>query len=203
LKKIETILEKNENKCESIDIWKIIMKAFWKEILISCLMFFPYSATRIAQPLLLKQIVLNINDSNLPSYEGYLYAIGLGLSIFFQAIIHHLLYFRTERIGTQVRIALSAIIYKRLLSLPTRSIMKTTTVQIINLISNDIRKFEELSKPFHLTWVTPMEALIIFALIWNQIGIPTLFGYGVLLLLIPLQIFFSKHFGIYRKIMVQ
>ncbi len=81
--------------------------------------------------------------------------------------------------------------------------MKTTTGQIINLISNDTSKFEELNMNFHLIWAAPMETIIIFALVWNEIGIPTLFGYSVLLLLIPLQLFFSKQFGAYRKNSVQ
>ena len=57
----------------------------------------------------------------------------------------HQLFFRTARIGTDIRIALSSIIYKRLLSLPTRAIMKTTTGQVINLIANDASKFEDLA----------------------------------------------------------
>ncbi|CAF4219343.1 unnamed protein product, partial [Adineta steineri] len=40
---------------------------------------------------------------------------------------------------------------------------------------------------------------IVFVLIWKQIGLATLFGYGVLLLLVPLQLIFSKQFGKNRK----
>ena len=203
LKKLETVWEKNENKYEYINTWKIIVKTFWKECLIIGLILFPYIGVKIAQPLLLKQIVLNINDSNAASYVGYLYAIGLGLSTTLQVLIHHQFFFRTTRIGIHIRIALSSIIYKRLLSLPTRAIMKTTTGQMINLISNDVSKFEELSIIIHHIWAAPLEAIIVFGLIWNEIGIPTLFGYGVLLLLIPLQLFFSKKFGTYRKNTIQ
>ena len=114
------------------------------------------------------------------------------------------MFFRTARIGTQIRVALSSIIYKRLLSLPTRAIMKTiTTGQLINLISNDISQFEEASKFFHLIWAGPLEAVIVFGLIWNEIGISTLFGYGILLIAIPLQMFFSKQLGIVRRNTVQ
>ena len=203
LNKLERVLEDHENRFENVDIWKIIIKTFWKESLITGLAFFPYIGARIAQPLFLKQVVLNINDSNSPSYIGYLYAIGIGLAIFIQAILQHQLWFRTTRIGTHVRVAVSSIIYKRLLSLPTRSLMTTTTGQMINLISNDVSKFEELGINFQLIWEAPLEAIIVFGLIWNEIGIPTLFGYSVLLLLVPLQLFFSNRFGTYRKNTVQ
>jgi ATP-binding cassette subfamily C (CFTR/MRP) protein 4 len=199
LKKLETVWEKHED----INTWKIIVKTFWKEILIIGLLFLPLVGARIVQPLLLKEIVLNINDSNAASYVGYLYAIGLGLMTTLTVLMHHQCYFRSIRIGMQIRIALSSMIYKRLLSLPTRAIMKTTTGQMINLISNDISKFEELSLQMPNIWAAPLEALIAFGFIWNEIGIPTLFGYAVLLLSAPLQWYFGKKFGTYRKNTVQ
>ena len=83
LNKFETVWKQNENKYGYVDTWKIIIKTFWKEFLILGLIFLPYLATKIAQPLLLKQIVLSINDINSASHFGYLYAVGLALSIFF------------------------------------------------------------------------------------------------------------------------
>ena len=203
LEKFETVWEKNETKFGYSNIWKIIAKTFWKESLIPGLILFPYTGAKIAQPLFLKQIVLNINDVNAAPYVGYLYAIGLGLSTILQALMHQQFFFRTVRVGTHTRIALSSIIYKRLLSLPTWAIMKTTTGQVINLISNDVSKFEEFSVNMHHIWAAPLEACIVFGLIWKEIGIPTLFGYGVLLLLVPLQLFSSRKFGTYRKSTVQ
>jgi ATP-binding cassette subfamily C (CFTR/MRP) protein 4 len=203
LKKLETVWENNENKSQSINTWKMITKAFWKECLIAGLILFPYMGASIAQPLLLKEIVLTINNRNIPSYIGYLYAIGLGLAAVLQTFIHQQFFFRTTRVGSHVRIALSSLIYKRVLSMPTNAIMKTTTGQVINLISNDVSKFEELSVNIHHIWSGPLQASIIFGLIWNQIGIPTLFGYGILLLLVPLQLFFSRKFATYRKNTVQ
>ena len=199
LKKLESVWEKYEDKYGDINTGKIIVKTFWKAILTSGLTFFPLIGARIVQPLLLRGIILNINDSNAASYVGYLYTVGLGLTTTLTVCMHHQCYFRSTRIGTQIRVALTSIIYKRLLSLPTRAIMKTTTGQVINLISNDVSKFEELSMDMHNIWSAPLEAIIVFGFIWNQIGISTLFSYAVLLLLVPLQWFFSKKFGTYRK----
>ncbi|CAF5002192.1 unnamed protein product, partial [Rotaria sp. Silwood1] len=199
LKKLETVWEKFENKYEHINTWNIVAKAWWKESLGIGLLLILYLGSKVAQPLLIREIVLVINDSNRASYVGYLYAIGLGLSTSLQALMHHQFFFRAARIGIQIRIALSSLIYKRLLSLPTRAIIETTTGQMVNLISNDVSKFEELYKYIHHLWATPVEALIVFGIIWHQIGIPALFGYAVFLLQIPLQLFFSKKFGTYRK----
>ena len=203
LKRLETACEEQEKKDEQLSIWKMIIKVFWKECLAAGLILIPYTAMKIAQPLFLKQIVLMINDPARESYVGYLYAGGLGLASMLQALMHQQFFFRTSRVGNHMRIAISSLIYKRLLSLPTRAIMKTTTGQVINLISNDAGKFDELNIDIHHLWFAPIEATIVFGLIWNEIGVPTLFGYGVLLLLAPLQMFFSRKFGTYRTNSVQ
>ncbi|CAF1074562.1 unnamed protein product [Didymodactylos carnosus] len=198
------LLDKLEVNCKSVEnnnisTWKVIIKTFWKKSLIAGLILLLLTAAKIAQPLFLKEIVLNISDPDAHPSTGYMYAVGLGLAATFQAIIHQQFFFRIARVGMQVRIALTALIYKKVLQLKTSALLKTTSGQLINLISNDASTFEELSICLHYIWEAPLEALIVFGLIWMNIGVPTLFGYAVLILLIPLQLYFSKKFGTYRK----
>ena len=61
LKRLEAVWEANEHTSQSINTWKMIAKAFWKECLLAGLIQFPYMCTAIAQPLFLKEIVLTIN----------------------------------------------------------------------------------------------------------------------------------------------
>lgn len=199
LKKLESVWEKYENQYNVVSTWKIIIETFWREFSIGGILLIPLICVRIAQPLLLKQIVLMINDSNVPSHSGYFYVIGLGLASIIQSILHQQYYFRSTRTGIHVRTALSAIIYKRLLSLPATTMINTTAGQVINLIANDAGKFEELSISLHQIWAAPLEAIIVFVLIWLNIGIPALFGYCFLLLLVPLQLLFSRKFVKYKK----
>ncbi|UJR07994.1 hypothetical protein I4U23_012273 [Adineta vaga] len=203
LNKLEIVWNKYENRYQQINTWKIIAKTFWKDTLQTGLILFPYFLAKVAQPLLLKGIINNINDSNVPSYVSYLYAIGLGLVKTFLVLLHHQFFFRTTRIGMQIRISLAALIYKRLLSLSTNAIQTMTTGQLVNLISNDVSKFEILYVYIHFFWAGPLLALVVFGFIWNEIGIPTLFGYTILLLQIPLQSYFSKKFRLYRKNTIQ
>ncbi|CAF3162568.1 unnamed protein product [Rotaria sp. Silwood2] len=196
LNKLETVWATYDH----MNTWKIVAKTFWKESFRTGLILFPYFAAKIAQPLLLKRIVLTITDINAPSYVSYLYAIGLGLVKTILVLLHHQYFFRTTRIGMHIRISLSTLIYKRLLSLPTGAIRETTTTgQLVNLVSNDVSKFDILCTYIHHFWAGPLQALVIFGLIWNEIGLATLFGYAIFLLQIPLQLFFSRKFQMYRK----
>ncbi|CAF2965348.1 unnamed protein product [Rotaria sp. Silwood2] len=181
--------------------WYVIRRTFMKDLLQTMLIMLAYTATRVVQPLLVREIVLYIsNASEIPTYAGYLSAVGLGICSILQAIIHQQSFFRNQRVGIRVRNTLSCAIYKQLLTINTASLYRTTAAQTINLVANDAGKFEEMCSYFHYLWVAPLEALIMFGLIWQNVGLSTLFGYAVLVLLVPLQLVFSRLFSRYRKI---
>jgi len=190
--------------------WKIMLRAFWKEcVLVVCLLL-PYLVARIVQPLLLRQIVLYIIEHNsthtdppltsFQAYVGYVYAVTLFLCSITQIFIHTQAQFHATRLGMRIRNALSAVIYKHLLLLNTASLQQTTAAQTINLVANDVSRFEELCVYMHLLWEAPLQAIIAFIFVWRYIGIlPALFGFSLLIFLIPLQLLFGRQFSRYRK----
>lgn len=179
--------------------WNLIKRVFLKDFLLVSWLMLVYGATRIAQPLLIREIILCINDtSKFPTYTGYLFAIGLGICSFLQNIFHPQIYFRNTRIGMRLRKTLSCIIYKHLLMINTASLYKTTAAQMINLVANDASKFEEMATYCQMLWFAPLEAAIMFGLIWRHIGLATLFSYTMLILFIPMQLVFSKLFSRFR-----
>ncbi|CAF1379373.1 unnamed protein product [Rotaria sordida] len=190
----------NQSSSKWQGTWHIFNRIFFKDFLTSQLLVFPLALARIAQPLLIRQIVLYIKDqSGLPTYAGYLYAIALCIAAILQAILHQQIYFRNTRIGMRVRNVLSSTIYQHLLTINTAALHKTTAAQTINLVASDAGKFEELSIFMHVLVMVPLEAIVMFGLLWWNIGLPTLFGYAVLILLAPMQLIFSRQFSRYRK----
>lgn len=166
----------------------------------SILLVFPLVLSHIAQPLLIRQIVLFIKGaSGWPVYSAYLFGIALFISCILQAIVPQYIFFRNSRIGMRIRNALSSAIYKHLLAINTAALHNVTAAQMVNLVANDVSKFEEFSVFVHASVFVPVEAGAIFGLLWWYIGLPSLFGYGVLILLIPIQFIFSRQFSRYRK----
>ena len=179
--------------------WHVLARAFYIEYIISLLLVFPLAAAHLAQPILIRQIVLFLKDqSGLATYRGYSYALALFASAIVQAIIPQQIAFRNARIGMRIRNTLSSSIYKHLLTINAAAIHQTTTAQTINLMANDAGKFEEFSVFAHAVLLVPLETLLTFALLWRYIGLPTLFGYAVLALLVPIQFYFSRQFSRYR-----
>ncbi|KTF72140.1 hypothetical protein cypCar_00047664 [Cyprinus carpio] len=75
---------------------------------------------------------------------------------------------------------------------------QTTTGQIVNLLSNDVNKFDELTIFLHFLWVGPLQAAAVIGLLWQEIGASCLAGMAVLIFLMPLQTMFGKLFSKYR-----
>jgi len=97
----------------------------------------------------------------------------------------------------RLRVTFIAAIYRKCLKL---SISHTSsTGLIVNLISNDVQRFEDAS-PFALfLYLGPIELLIVFWFLWKEIHWGALSGVIALLCLIPIQGLFAKFFAILRK----
>ena len=99
----------------------------------------------------------------------------------------------------RVRNALASVIYKHLLSINTAALHNTTAAQTINLVANDAGKFEELCISSHGFVYAIVEGFATFGLVWWYIDLPAVFGYAVLISIVPIQLLFSKQFSRYRK----
>uniref|UniRef100_A0A672ZTF0 ATP-binding cassette, sub-family C (CFTR/MRP), member 4 n=1 Tax=Sphaeramia orbicularis TaxID=375764 RepID=A0A672ZTF0_9TELE len=85
------------------------------------------------------------------------------------------------------------------LCLSSAAMGKTTTGQIVNLLSNDVSKFDEVTIFLHFLWVGPLQAAVVVGLLWNEIGPSCLAGMVVLMFLMPMQSMFGRLFSKFRS----
>ncbi|KAJ3583658.1 hypothetical protein NHX12_016210, partial [Muraenolepis orangiensis] len=157
---------------------------------------------RIIQPVLLGKLLEYFEayqyDDALDPKPAYLYATGISLSVLTVMVMDHLGFFELQRNGMRIRVALSHMIYKKALRLNSSATAQTTTGQIVNLLSTDVNKFEELSIFLHSLWVGPLNVVVVVALLWSVIGPSCLAGY-VVLFLMPLQSLSGKLFSKFSR----
>ncbi len=58
---------------------------------------------------------------------------------------------------------------------------------MVNLLSNDVEKFDRMPIFIHYLWIGPVQLFIVVALTWPHFGPSTLAGMLILLLGVPLQ----------------
>uniref|UniRef100_A0AAX7SNQ5 Multidrug resistance-associated protein 4 n=1 Tax=Astatotilapia calliptera TaxID=8154 RepID=A0AAX7SNQ5_ASTCA len=180
----------------------VIVKCYWKAYAVLGI-FTLIEIIKVVQPILLGKIIEyfeSYDPNNTRAFHETLgYAAGLSLCTIGLALMHHLYFYYVQRIGMKIRVAMCHMIYKKALHLSSSAMGKTTTGQIVNLLSNDVNKFDEVTIFLHFLWVGPLQAAAVVGLLWNEIGPSCLGGIGVLLILMPVQSMFGRLFSKFRS----
>lgn len=140
------------------------------------------------QPLFLGRLLTFYGkESNTTKEDAYLYAAGLiGCSAINVFVIHPYM-MAILHMGMKMRVGCCSLIYRKSLKLSRTALGDTTVGQAVNLLSNDVNRFDVAIIFLHYLWIGPLETIIITYFMWNEVQISALIGVGFLLLFIPLQ----------------
>nr|XP_030712765.1 multidrug resistance-associated protein 4 isoform X2 [Globicephala melas] len=182
---------------------KAIIKCYWKSYLVLGIFTLIEESTRVVQPIILGKIIgyfENYNPTDSAAlYKAYGYAGVLSACTLVLAILHHLYFYHVQCAGMRLRVAMCHMIYRKALCLSNLAMGKTTTGQIVNLLSNDVNRFDQVTIFLHFLWAGPLQAIIVTILLWMEIGISCLAGMAVLIILLPLQSCIGKLFSSLRS----
>ncbi|KAI4466022.1 atp-binding cassette sub-family c [Holotrichia oblita] len=101
--------------------------------------------------------------------------------------------------GMKVRAACCAIVYRKALKLSNTALGQTASGQVVNLLSNDVSRFDIVSIFIHHMWLAPTSALIVTYLLWREAGLAGIIGIIPVFLVVPLQSYTGKLSAKYRK----
>ncbi|XP_055785728.1 ATP-binding cassette sub-family C member 4-like [Salvelinus fontinalis] len=182
---------------------KVLIKCYWKPYAVLGIFTLVEEVIKVIQPVFLGKLIQyfeKYDPDNMDTlYEAYGYAAGVCLSTLILAVTHHLYFFHVQRTGMKMRVAMCHMIYKKALCLSSSAMGKTTTGQIVNLLSNDVNKFDEVTIFLHFLWVGPLQAAAVLGLLWVEIGPSCLAGMAVLVILMPTQTMFGRLFSKFRS----
>ncbi|XP_036965888.1 multidrug resistance-associated protein 4-like isoform X3 [Acanthopagrus latus] len=181
---------------------KALVQCYWKSYSFIGMYIFIEEVIKVIQPVLLGKIIEyfeSYDPSNTAAvYEAYSYAAGISLSTVSLAILHHLYFYHVQRAGMKIRVAMCHMIYRKALCLNSKAFAKTTTGQIVNLLSNDVNKFDEVTLYLHFLWIGPLQAATVIVLLMYAIGPSCLAGMAVFFILMPIQTLFGRLFSTLR-----
>ncbi|XP_061290370.1 ATP-binding cassette sub-family C member 4-like isoform X3 [Bos javanicus] len=184
-------------------LMKAIVKCYGKSYLVLGMLTFLEEGTRVVQPIFLGKMVSYVETydptDSAALHEAYGYAAGLSACVLVWAVLHHLYFYHMQRVGMRLRVAVCHMIYRKALRLSSPAMGKTTTGQIVNLLSNDVNRFDQVTMFLHYLWVGPLQAIAVTTLLWMEIGISCLAGMAVLIIILLLQSCFGKLFSSLRS----
>ncbi|XP_072253083.1 ATP-binding cassette sub-family C member 4-like [Leuresthes tenuis] len=178
---------------------KVLIQCYWKPYSVIGISIFIEEIIKVIQPLLLGKLIEYFEryDPTQPAavYEAYTCAAGISLTSVGLALLHHLYFYQVQRAGMKIRVAMCHMIYRKALCLNSSALAKTTTGQIVNLLSNDVNKFDEVTLYLHFLWLGPLQAASVLLLLLYAIGPSCLAGMAVLFILLPIQTMFGRLFS--------
>uniref|UniRef100_A0AC11BWK4 Uncharacterized protein n=1 Tax=Ovis aries TaxID=9940 RepID=A0AC11BWK4_SHEEP len=184
-------------------LMKAIVKCYWKFYFVLGLLMFLEEGTKVVLPMFLGKIISYVENydpaNSAALHEAYGYAAGLSACVLVWAVLHHLYFYHMQRVGMRLRVAVCHMIYHKSLHLSSSAMGKTTTGQIVNLMSNDVNRFDQVTMFLHYLWVGPLQAVAVTTMLWMEIGISCLAGMAVLIILLLLQSCFGMLFSSLRS----
>jgi ATP-binding cassette subfamily C (CFTR/MRP) protein 4 len=167
----------------------IVKTFFWKYMGFGMLLFLQLIVLRSFQPVVLAFFINSFSSDN-PNTLNEMYIFGSVLitqSLLIVISMHHI-EFGQASIGMRIRVAVSSLIYRKMLKLNKKSLGETAAGQVVNLLSNDVNRFDFVIIALHYLWIMPFQVVLVTYLIWRQMGVSTLAGVlSMVCLTLPVQ----------------
>lgn len=154
----------------------------------------------VASPVILRYLLLTLSPTY-PIEQAYMWAAILSAIGFIQVFIHHVLFFHSMRLGWNWKNETTALIHEKILHLDAGILQSsgTSTGMLVNLISNDVARFEEFAVFGMSSWVSLLVIAAILVELTFILDIASAFaGVGCTIVLIPALIYSAKWFAKYR-----
>lgn len=139
-------------------------------------------------PMVLSEFIKIFNEVPRNIRKGCYLGITLISMNFLNCLIAHQGNLYTKRIGMRVRVACCSLIYRKVLKLSKTSLVDTDVGMLVNLLSNDVNRFDFAASVFHFIWIMPIQAVIGSYVMYDFVGPVAFVGIGAMVLqAVPLQ----------------
>ncbi|KAK9963932.1 hypothetical protein ABG768_005147 [Culter alburnus] len=180
---------KKDSESEYPQSWLIatIAKTFKGVLIESAFFKLIQDLLAFASPQLLKLMISFTQDKSSYAWTGYMYAVLLLVVAFFQSVILQQYFNRCFILGMKVRTAIMAAVYKKALVVSNDSRKESTAGEIVNLMSADAQRFNDVTNFIHLLWSCPLQIALSIAFLWIELGPSVLAGLLVMVLMVPIN----------------
>ncbi|VDM75291.1 unnamed protein product [Strongylus vulgaris] len=142
---------------------------------------------QFCNPLLLRSLIRFTENSERPLWEGIILALTMFTTSELSSLMLSHYYYLMYRVGTRVQTCLTAAVYRKTLRLSNAARRSKTVGEIVNLMSIDIDRFQQIAPQTMQYWSNPLQIGLALFFLWNQIGISVLSGVAVMIMLFPVN----------------
>lgn len=123
----------------------------------------------------------------MPYDEALTYAIALAVSIAVTGIGGNHFYKMGNHISLKMRVAVCNLIYKKSLRLSQTALCGTSPGQLVNLLSNDVSRFDVCAVLLNAVWGAPLITSIAAIMLWKESGWAGMVGFIIIFIVVPIM----------------
>ncbi|KAG4076114.1 hypothetical protein HA402_011460 [Bradysia odoriphaga] len=189
------VLQKNNESRPSLV--KALVRTFWKKFLVlGFICFFNDILIRLTQPYLLGQLLLFFRKNSTVTFTEALWtAIAMVTLNALNIMTVNQYFIGCFHAGMKVRVAMCSLIYRKTLKLSQAAVRENA---IVNLLSNDVNRFDLISVLLHFMWSAPLMAIIITYILWREARWAGMIGLAIVFFIVTLQSCVGKLSSIFR-----
>ncbi|CAH8841479.1 unnamed protein product [Trichobilharzia szidati] len=200
-RKLQQLLERLDLEYSvktSVPLLKTFFKKFGREFLFLGLLKLLLSCFSLCSPVVLNHFIVNITNSQ-TSWSCILSGIGLILLSCKIALLSTSYNYRMAIFNFKVRVSVSGMVYRTILSLKSSSLSAIGTGSLVNYLTSDADRIINLAPSVHEVWAMPLQLCVAIALLYRQLGLACLVGIGFLIVLTPLNRVLATQIGKFSR----
>ncbi|OAD54851.1 hypothetical protein WN48_06051, partial [Eufriesea mexicana] len=173
---------------------KAIFRTFlWEYSILGLMQILNEFFIRLGTPILLGGLLRYFKKNTHETYEtALLYAAGICLATAVNVITLNQAIFGAFHVGARIRVATCSLVYRKALRLSKTALGETAPGKVVNLVANDVNRFDLVSIFIHHMWSAPLSALIIAYFLYIEAGYAGLIGIAAVFVVVPIQSYTGK-----------
>ncbi|XP_048515444.1 ATP-binding cassette sub-family C member 4-like isoform X2 [Athalia rosae] len=171
----------------------------WEYFILALLQILNEFIIRLGTPILLGGLLRYFKPNTTVKYEmALMYAAGIAVTSIINVITLNQSLFGAFHVGGRIRIAVCSLIYRKALRLSKTALGETAPGKVVNLVANDVNRFDLVSIFIHQLWSAPIAALVITYFLYNEAGWAGIIGIAAVFIVVPIQSYLGKLSSKYR-----
>uniref|UniRef100_A0A8C9TAC0 ATP-binding cassette, sub-family C (CFTR/MRP), member 3 n=1 Tax=Scleropages formosus TaxID=113540 RepID=A0A8C9TAC0_SCLFO len=126
-------------------------------------------------------------QKGVPTWWGFALSFLMFSCAVLQTLILHQHFQYCFVTGMNLRTGITGAIYRKSLVITNAAKRSSTVGEIVNLMSVDAQRFQDLTTFLNMLWSAPLQIILALYFLWQNLGPSVLAGVAVMVLLIPLN----------------
>ncbi|CAK1548636.1 unnamed protein product [Leptosia nina] len=131
--------------------------------------------------------------------EAVFFSFGVVFCSMVNVMVQHPFMMGVMHIGMKMRVGICSLIYRKALKVSLQAMSETRGGLVVNLMANDVNRFDTGPLFVHYLWIGPLETALMTIYLYREMGMSAVYGVFVVFAVVPFQIFLGTQTAYYRR----